>query len=129
MQCNVPSSSSKSFPLVLTILDCVKNQSPSSLHTVFKYWKAAVRPKAVQDQLHQSFFIVKMLQPYDHFCGPCLDLLQQLYILLVLGAQHWDEVLQMEPHFPSPPPRSKIFSFKALNISSATGRFSLLEFH
>ena len=48
-----------------------------------------------QAQLSQPVFIGEALQPSDHLCGPALDLLQQLHILLVLGAPGLDTVLQM----------------------------------
>ena len=46
----------------------------------------------------QSVFIWELLQPSDHFCGPPLDLLQQLDVLLVLRAPELDAVLQMGSH-------------------------------
>lgn len=39
-----------------------------------------------------------VLQPSVHLCGPPLDSLKQLHILLVLVAQGLHGVLQMEPH-------------------------------
>lgn len=39
-----------------------------------------------------------MLQPFDYLHGPPQDLLQQLHILLTLGAPGLDAVLQMGPH-------------------------------
>ena len=39
-----------------------------------------------------------MLQPFDHLHGLPLDLLQQLYVLLVLRAPELDAVLQVGSH-------------------------------
>ena len=40
----------------------------------------------------------EVLHPSDHLSGPSLDLLQQLHILLVLGALGLGTVLQMGLH-------------------------------
>ena len=45
-----------------------------------------------------SFFIGEALQPSDHFHGHPLDSIQQLHILLVLGAPDLDAVLQVGLH-------------------------------
>jgi len=39
-----------------------------------------------------------MLQPSDHFCGPPLDLVQQVHVLLVLRAPELDAGLQVGSH-------------------------------
>ncbi|KAK4826190.1 hypothetical protein QYF61_006134, partial [Mycteria americana] len=50
---------------------------------------------AEQPQLSQPVFIAEMFQPSDHFCGPPLDLLQQVHVFLVLlEAPELDAVLQ-----------------------------------
>lgn len=49
-------------------------------------------------QLPQLFFMEKVLQPSKHPHCPPLDLLQQLYMLFVLGAPGLDAVLQVGPH-------------------------------
>jgi len=63
-------------------------------------------PQAKQTQLPQPFFIREVLQPSEHLCGSPLDLLQQLCILLVLGASGLDAVLQgrveRDSHLPYP---------------------------
>ena len=51
--------------------------------------------QAKQTQLPQRFFTGGVLQPSDHLHGPPLDLLQKLHILLVMGAQELDAVLQV----------------------------------
>ena len=51
-----------------------------------------------QSQLPQPFFMGEVLHPSDHLSGPSLDLLQQLHILLVLGALGLGTVLQMGLH-------------------------------
>ncbi|KAK4816254.1 hypothetical protein QYF61_013888 [Mycteria americana] len=52
------------------------------------------RSQAEQPQLSQPVLVGEMLQPSDHFCGPPLDLLQELHVLLVLRAPELDAVLQ-----------------------------------
>ncbi|KAK4818782.1 hypothetical protein QYF61_019128, partial [Mycteria americana] len=68
--------------------------------------------QAEQPQLSQPVFIGEVLQPSDHFCGPSLDSLQQVHVLLMLGAPEQDAVLQVgshesrvegENHLPRPP--------------------------
>ncbi|KAK4807440.1 hypothetical protein QYF61_001991 [Mycteria americana] len=50
--------------------------------------------QAEQPQLSQPVLIGEVLQPPDHFCGPPLDPLQQLHVLLVLRTPELDAVLQ-----------------------------------
>ncbi|KAK4816767.1 hypothetical protein QYF61_022765 [Mycteria americana] len=50
--------------------------------------------QAEQPQLSQPFLIGEVLQPSHHFCGPPLDLLQQLHVFPVLRAPELDAVLQ-----------------------------------
>lgn len=40
--------------------------------------------QAEQPHLSQPVLIGEMLQPSDHPCGPPLDSIQQIYVLLVL---------------------------------------------
>jgi len=54
--------------------------------------------QAEQPQLSQPFHIAEVLQPSDHLCGPPLNLLQQLHVLLVLRAPELDAVLQVGSH-------------------------------
>ncbi|KAK4815949.1 hypothetical protein QYF61_010443 [Mycteria americana] len=49
---------------------------------------------AEQPKLSQPILVGEVLQPSDHFCGPPLDPLQQLHVLLVLRAPELDAVLQ-----------------------------------
>ena len=54
--------------------------------------------QAEQAQLPQPVFAGEVLQPSEHLCGPPLDPLQQLPVLLVLGPPDLDTVLQMGPN-------------------------------
>lgn len=49
-------------------------------------------------QLSQSFLLWEMLHPADHFCGPLLDLLQQLHDFPVLRTCHLDTVFLLGSH-------------------------------
>jgi len=51
-----------------------------------------------QPQLSQPFLIEEALHPSDDFCGPPLDLLQQVRVLLVLRASELDTGLQVRSH-------------------------------
>ncbi|KAK4818126.1 hypothetical protein QYF61_006213 [Mycteria americana] len=50
--------------------------------------------QAEQPHLSQPVFIGEVFQPSDHFCGPPLDLLQQVHLFPVLRAPELDAVLQ-----------------------------------
>ena len=52
-------------------------------------------PQAEGHQLSQPVLLGAVLQPSDHLHGPPLDLLQQLHVLLVLGAPGLDAVLRV----------------------------------
>ncbi|KAK4831239.1 LOW QUALITY PROTEIN: hypothetical protein QYF61_016471 [Mycteria americana] len=61
-------------------------------------YKVSLQPsllQAEQPQLAQPVLVAEVLQPSDHFCGPPLDPLQQLHVLLVLRAPELDTVLQV----------------------------------
>ncbi|PKU47477.1 hypothetical protein llap_2217 [Limosa lapponica baueri] len=76
----------------------------------FRYWKAAIRsPWCLL--FSQPVFIGEVLQASGHLRGPPLDLLQQVHVLLMLGAPELDAVLQLgtyksgvegENHLPQP---------------------------
>ncbi|KAK4826170.1 hypothetical protein QYF61_006032 [Mycteria americana] len=51
--------------------------------------------QAEQPQLSQPVFTGEVLQPSDHLCGPLLDSLQQLHVLLTLGTPELNAVVQM----------------------------------
>ena len=51
--------------------------------------------RAEEPQLSQPVFVREMLQSSGHLCGPPLDSLQQLHVLLVLAAPELDTVLQV----------------------------------
>ncbi|CAM9277954.1 unnamed protein product, partial [Bubo scandiacus] len=50
--------------------------------------------QAEQPQLSHPFFIGELFQPSDNFCGPILDLLYQIHVLLMLGAPELNTILQ-----------------------------------
>ncbi|KAK4815839.1 hypothetical protein QYF61_008442 [Mycteria americana] len=50
--------------------------------------------QAEQPQLSQPVFIGEVFHPSDHFCGPPVDPLQQVHVLLVLRTPELDAVLQ-----------------------------------
>jgi len=54
--------------------------------------------QAEQHQLSQPFLKGELLQPSDQFCGPALDLLQQLHVFPALTAPELDAGLQVGPH-------------------------------
>ncbi|KAK4831319.1 hypothetical protein QYF61_016808 [Mycteria americana] len=61
------------------------------------YYKVSLEPsllQAEQPQLSQPVFIAEVLQPSDHLHGPALDSLQQVHVLLMLGAPELDAVLE-----------------------------------
>ncbi|KAK4817241.1 hypothetical protein QYF61_005263 [Mycteria americana] len=53
---------------------------------------------AEQPQLSQPVFTGEVLQPSDHLCGPPLDSLQQVHVLLMLGTPELDAVLWVGSH-------------------------------
>ena len=71
------------FPALLQVLEghCKVSSEPSVL-------------QAEEPQLSQPVFVGEVVQPSDHLCGPPLDLMQQLGVLLVLGDLELDAVLQ-----------------------------------
>jgi len=101
---NLPSFSLKPLPLVLPLHASIKSPSPAFLWAPLRYWKAEVRCpqpsllQAEQPQLSQRFLTGEVFQPSDHLCHPPLDPLQQLHILLVLGAPELDAGLQVGSH-------------------------------
>ena len=97
---NLPSFSLKPLPLVLSQQALLKCLSPSFLQAPFKYWKVSPGPsllQAEQPQLSQPFLVAEVFQPSDHLCAPPLNPLQQLYVLLVLGAPELHVGLQVSP--------------------------------
>ncbi|KAK4825745.1 LOW QUALITY PROTEIN: hypothetical protein QYF61_002184 [Mycteria americana] len=90
---NLPSLSLKPLPLVLL------QQAP--LETLEGCYKVSPQPsllQAEQPQLSQPVLVGEVLQPSGHFCGPPLDPLQQLHVLLVLRTPELDAVLQVGSH-------------------------------
>ncbi|KAK4824113.1 hypothetical protein QYF61_010736 [Mycteria americana] len=45
-----------------------------------------------------KFFFGEVFHPFDRFCDPPLDLLQEVHVLLMLGAPELDAVLQVGSH-------------------------------
>ncbi|KAK4815543.1 hypothetical protein QYF61_003235 [Mycteria americana] len=86
---NLPSCSFKPLPLVLSLqalLKILKGCNEVSLEPCLL--------QAEQPQLSQPFLIGEVFHPSDHFCGPPLDLLQQVHVFPVLRAPELDAVLQ-----------------------------------
>jgi len=54
--------------------------------------------QAEQLQLSQPLLTGEVFQPSDHFCGPPLDLLQQVHVFPVLKAPELDAGLQVGAH-------------------------------
>lgn len=71
-------------------------KSPSTAFSLapLTYWRAAVRShwnlllSSQQPQASQPVFIREVLQLH-HLCGPPLDLLQEVPVLLMMGFQSW----------------------------------------
>lgn len=62
---------------------------------VYTCWKAPLEPSlllAEQYQFSQPFLNLQMPQSINHLCGPLLDLLQYVYVSLVLGISEQDTV-------------------------------------
>ncbi|KAK4821092.1 hypothetical protein QYF61_013420 [Mycteria americana] len=68
--------------------------SPRVLEGCYKFSLEPSLLQAEQPQLSQTVFIGEVLQPSDHLRGPPLDSLQQLHVLLMLGAPELNTVLQ-----------------------------------
>ena len=76
------------FPLVLSISDHVKCQSPLSYSGMLQGGLSEpflLQPNEIQ--LPQPVSIGEVLQPFAHLCSPPLDLLTQLHTPPVLGSQ------------------------------------------
>ncbi|PKU38867.1 phospholipase a1 member hypothetical protein [Limosa lapponica baueri] len=70
----------------------------SPLQVLKGCYKVSTEPsllQAEQPQLSQPVLIGEVLQPSDHFCGPPVDLLQNVHVLPVLRPPELDAVLQM----------------------------------
>ena len=95
----------KPLPLVLSLHALAKKTLSSFLISPLQVLKGRnkVSPQpsllqAEQPQISQPFLIGEVFHPSDHFCGPPLDPLQQLHVLIVLGDAELDAVLQMRCH-------------------------------
>jgi len=71
---NVPSSSLKPFPLVLSLVDCAKRQSSSflALQVLEGHSEVSLKPsllQANQAQLVPPVFTAEVLQPSEHLYG------------------------------------------------------------
>ncbi|KAK4827202.1 hypothetical protein QYF61_015230 [Mycteria americana] len=73
--------------------------------------------QAEQPQLSQPVFIGEVFQPSDHLRGPPLDWLQQVHVLLMLGAPELNTILQ--PVF--------VFGIAPTHVQDLA--FSLVELH
>ncbi|KAK4813670.1 hypothetical protein QYF61_017637, partial [Mycteria americana] len=86
-------------PCPITTSPCKK--SLSSFLVLEGCYKVSPEPsllQAEQPQLSQPVFIGEVLQPSHHLRGPPLDSLQQVHVLLMLGAPELDTVLQVGSH-------------------------------
>ena len=105
----------------------VKSLFPSFLYSLLNFgrpWdEMSLEPcllQTKQTQLSQPVFIGLVLQTSEHPCGPLLDPLQQLHILLVLGTPDLDTVLQMGlarcPSQKGQPPPSPCWSLLLMQL-------------
>ncbi|KAK4831900.1 hypothetical protein QYF61_020047 [Mycteria americana] len=78
--------------------DVVQSLSLEVLEGCYKVSPEPSLLQAEQPQLSQPVFIGKVLQLSDHLRGPPLDLLQQVHVLLMLGAPELDTVLHTGSH-------------------------------
>jgi len=98
---NLPSFSLEPFPLVLSLYTLRKAPlHPScrplqALKGCYKVTPESSLLQAEQPQFSQPVLIGKVLQPSDHLCGPPLDPLQHIHVLLMLVAPELDAVLQV----------------------------------
>lgn len=86
--------------MIFSLFQFVAIVSLFLLSGVYTCWKAPPEPSlllAEQSQLSQPFLILQMLQSI-HLCGPFLDLLQYVYVSLVLGIPEQDTIFQVWPH-------------------------------
>ena len=88
---SLPSFSLKPLPLVLLQQAFLKKPVPifiiSPIYVLKGCNKVSPQPsplQAEQPQLSQPFLIGEVFHPSDHVCGPPLDPLHQLHVLLVL---------------------------------------------
>jgi len=97
---NLLSSSLKPVPLVLSLPVLIASPSPAFLSAPFKRWKAATRSPGnlLFSRLKSPSFVSPSSQRRCHLRGPPLNLLQQLHVLLVLGASELDTVLRVRSH-------------------------------
>jgi len=101
---NLPSLSLKPLLRVLLLHALVKSPSPTFLYALQVLegcYKVSLQPsllQAGQCQLSQPFLLEEVLHPSDHFCGPPVDLLQQVHVLLMLGAPELNARLQVGSH-------------------------------
>lgn len=71
------------------------------LSGIYTCWETPPEPSlllAEQSQLSQPFLTLQMPQSISHLCGLLLDLLQYVYVSLVLGIPKQDKVFQMWSH-------------------------------
>ncbi|KAK4828307.1 LOW QUALITY PROTEIN: hypothetical protein QYF61_025319 [Mycteria americana] len=100
---NLPSFSLKPLTLVLSLHALVKSPSPAFLPPAGtgRLLEGLPEPsllQAEQPQLSQPVFIGEVLQHPYHLCGPPLGSLQQVHVLLMLGAPQLNTVLQVGSH-------------------------------
>ncbi|KAK4828770.1 hypothetical protein QYF61_000795 [Mycteria americana] len=103
-QCLITLIFKASTPCPITTCPCKKSLSSflvGPLQVLEGCYKVSPEPsllQAEQPQLSQPFFTGEVIQPSDHLCGPPLDSLQQVHVLLMLGAPEVNVVLQVGSH-------------------------------
>ncbi|KAK4825708.1 hypothetical protein QYF61_002067 [Mycteria americana] len=91
-------------PCSITTCPCKKSLSSflvGLLQVLEGCYKVSPEPsllQAEQPQLSHPVFTGEVLQPSDHLRGPPLDSLQQLHVLLMLGAPELNAVVQLGSH-------------------------------
>ena len=101
---NLSSCSLKPFPLALlqqTLLESVPFLLLVSHQILKGHPQVTSEPSplpAEQAQLSQPVLIAEVFHPFEHFCGPPLNALQQVCVSPVLRTPHLDTVLQMSFH-------------------------------
>ncbi|KAK4829425.1 hypothetical protein QYF61_004300 [Mycteria americana] len=87
---NLPSFSIKPLSLVLSQQALLKSCNKVSPEPFIL--------QAEQPQLSQPVLMGEVFQPSDHFCGPPLDLFQQVHVFPVLRTPEVDAILQVGSH-------------------------------
>ena len=119
------------MPCPITTCPCKKSLSSSllgPLQVLKDCSKVSQEPsllQAEQPQLPQPFLIGDMFHPSDNFCGPALDLFQQVHVCPVLRAPELDAGLPLGSH------QSRVEGQNRLPWPAGHAAFAirLVEFH